>query len=199
MQSVDATLFLWLTGSQHSAGWSVALARFLATAIVPLVAVALVVAWVRARAGWRPALLDALAAGGLGLGLVQVIGWAHYRPRPFEMGMGANLLNHLPENSFPSDHATLMFALAFGLMAAAPLRKAGGVIAVLALAVSWGRVFLGAHYPSDILGGAVLAVLCVALVRAVAARQHLWSRCNRLYEWVLRQTHLPAGLFPPGR
>ncbi len=196
MQSFDTSLFLWLTGTLQSPIWSVALAKFFASAIVPMVAVAFVVAWVRARTGWRPAVLDALAAGALGLTLVQVIGWIHYRPRPFEVGLGANLLHHLPENSFPSDHATLMFALAFGLMAAAPQRKAGAALLVLALAVSWARVFLGAHYPSDILGGAILAVFCVGLVQSVTARQSLWVLCAKLYEGLLRKMHLPRGLFP---
>ena len=199
MQSFDTILFLWLTGTLHSPRWSVALAEFFASAIVPLIALALVVAWVRARTGWRPAVLDAVAAGALGLTLVQVIGWIHYRPRPFEAGLGANLLNHFPENSFPSDHATLMFALAFGLMVAVPLRKAGAVLLVLALAVSWARVFLGAHYPSDILGGAMLAVVCVGLVNSVAARESLWILCVKLYEIALHQMKLPARIFPRGR
>ena len=199
MQYTDTSLFLWLTGTLNSPIWSVALAKFFASAIVPVVAIALVAAWVRARTGWRPALLDAVAAGALGLSLVQVIGWFHYRPRPFEAGLGANLLDHLPENSFPSDHATLMFALAFGLMSAVPLRKAGAVLLVLAFAVSWARIFLGAHYPSDVIGGAILAVFCVGLVRSISARQTLWINCVKLYEGLLRQTHLPRGLFPRER
>lgn len=199
MQSIDTAFFLWLTGTLHSPHWCVALAEFFASAIVPLVGFALIVAWVRARKGWRPALLDASAAGALGLFMVQVIGWIHYRPRPFEVGLGANLLNHLPENSFPSDHATLMFALAFGLMAAASLRKKGTVLLGLALAVSWARVFLGAHYPSDILGGAILALTCVGLVRSVTARQSLWVLFIAIYERGLRQMRLPKGFFPPGR
>ena len=199
MQSIDTAFFLWLTGTLHSPHWCVALAEFFASAIVPLVGFALIVAWVRARTGWRPALLDASAAGAFGLFMVQVIGWIHYRPRPFEAGLGANLLHHLPENSFPSDHATLMFALAFGLIAAAPLRKAGGVLVGLALVVSWARVFLGAHYPSDILGGATLALMCIGLVRSVSARRGLWAICIKLYESFLRQMHLPKMLFPRGR
>lgn len=201
MQSPDTALFLWLTGTLHSPIWSVGLTKFFASAVVPLVAVAvaLAVARVRARPGWRRALLDASVAGALGLSLVQVIGWVHYRPRPFEAGLGANLLNHLPENSFPSDHATLMFALAFGPTAAAPLRKSGAVLLGLALAVSWARVFLGVHYPSDILGGAILAVFCVGLVKSVTVRQRLWVRVVDLYEGLLRQMDLPRRLFPRER
>lgn len=199
MQSFDTTLFLAMTGTVHSPDWIVALASFLASAVVPLVAAAIVVAWVRPQAGWRFALLDAVAAGTLGLGLVQVIGALHYRRRPFEAGLGSNLLNHLPENSFPSDHATLMFALALGLLLAEPLRRAGFVVLALALSVGWARVFLGAHYPSDILGGAALAVLCVGLVKSLSWRKAIWSALNRVYETLLTRLHLPQALFPHGR
>ena len=196
---MDTTVFLLLTGGPTSPEICVLFAKFVATAIVPLVALALVVAWVQARPGWRPALLDAVAAAVLGLGLVQVIGWLHYRPRPFEMGLGANLLNHLPENSFPSDHATLMFALAFGLLATTSLRRAGMGLLVLAIAVSWARIYLGAHYPSDILGGAALACICTALIRAIQPRHRLWALCTKAYDRLICLMHLPAGLFPRGR
>lgn len=199
MQSLDTTLFLAMTGTLHSPGWLVVLATFLASAVVPLVVLGIVVAWVRAQSGWRFALLDAVAAGALGLGLVQVIGALHYRPRPFEAGLGSNLLNHLPENSFPSDHATLMFALAFGLLFAAPLRRAGFVVLALALSVGWARVFLGAHYPSDILGGAALALLCVGLVKSLSWRQGIWLALNRIYETLLTRLQVPQALFPRGR
>ncbi|MGV8987251.1 MAG: phosphatase PAP2 family protein [Cypionkella sp.] len=198
MQTLDTALFLWLTASLQSPGWIVALATALASYVVPLVVVALVLAFVRARPGWRPALLDAVASGALGLALVQVISALHYRPRPFEAGLGANLLNHVPENSFPSDHATLMFALAFALLASQPLRRAGGVLLALAVAVSWARVYLGVHYPSDLLGGAILALLCVALVHFLAARFGVWRLAIGVYEGALRQLHLPQRLFPRG-
>ena len=199
MQNFDTSLFLALTGSLQSPSWLVTLAAFLATWVVPLVVAGIAVTWIRAQNAWRPALLDAVAAGGLGLALVQAIGWAHYRPRPFEAGLGANLMQHLPENSFPSDHATLMFALAFGLLINRRLRMAGMMLLALALAVTWARVFLGAHYPSDILGGAVLALLCLCVIRALTIRLAVWTAVIRLYEAALVTLHLPQSLFPRGR
>ena len=113
MQALDTKLFHLLTAGPDAPGWLVLVASGLASAIVPLVAAGLVLFWLMGRS--RPALLNAVAAGLLGLGVVQVIGAMAYRPRPFEIGLGLNLMNHAPENTFPSDHATLMFALAVSL------------------------------------------------------------------------------------
>lgn len=199
MQEIDTVIFLALTGTQQSPGWIVALAAFLASMVVPLAIAAIVVASVWARAGWRPVILDAVSAGAVGLGPVQIIGWLHYRPRPFEAGLGSNLLNHLPENSFPSDHATLMFSRAFGLLFAAPMRRAGFVLLNLAVSVGWARIFLGAHFPSDILGGATLALLCVGLVKSLPLQMGLWAAVSRVYDAILTRLHLPQALFPRDR
>lgn len=182
MQAFDTFLFQLLTAGPAAPGWLVLVASVLASVVVPFVAVGLVVFWIVGRS--RPALLDSVAAGLLGLGLVQVIGALAYRPRPFEIGLGLNLMNHAPENSFPSDHATLMFALAASL-AMSPLRKFGLLLLLLGLAVGWGRVYLGAHFPLDILGGAALGVVCAFMVRAVLWRRAIWTMIERVYLRVL--------------
>ncbi|RKP58128.1 undecaprenyl-diphosphatase [Cohnella endophytica] len=74
-------------------------------------------------------------------------------PRPFVDHQVHQLIAHAPDASFPSDHATFAFSLAFSILFAK--RKTG--VALLALAVITGiaRVFVGVHYPADI-GGAIL-------------------------------------------
>lgn len=179
---LDTTLFQALTAGSDAPDWLVLVAWSLATALVPLVAVGLLVAWVRGAA--RFSLLDAVASGLLGLGIVQLIGAIAYRPRPFEAGLGLNLMAHVPENSFPSDHATLMFALAFSLMMS-PLRRFGLALAVLGVGVGWGRIYLGAHYPGDILGGAVLGLLCAIAVKWIPWRLPLWGLVERTYRGLI--------------
>ncbi len=184
MQALDTSLFQLLTAGPDVPGWLILVASALASAVVPLVAAGLVLLWIMARS--RPALLDAVAAGLLGLAVVQIIGALAYRPRPFEIGLGLNLMNHAPENSFPSDHATLMFALAVSL-SLSPLKRFGILLLPLGLAVGWGRVYLGAHYPFDILGGAVLGAVCALVVKAIPQRKALWSLTERVYLHVLRR------------
>jgi undecaprenyl-diphosphatase len=90
--------------------------------------------------------------------------------RPFQTHHVHQLIAHDPGVSLPSDHATAAFALAFGVYAFLH-RAAGLVLGLAALAVGVARVWVGVHYPGDILAAAVLAGLAVLVVAALARRQ----------------------------
>lgn len=79
--------------------------------------------------------------------------------------------------SFPSDHATGAYAIAFAIL----LRhQKGGVVAlILATLVAVARVALGTHYPTYVLGGAALGALAALTLWAPAIRGPL----HRLADW----------------
>jgi undecaprenyl-diphosphatase len=72
-------------------------------------------------------------------------------------------------SSFPSDHAMLFFALAVPLWNRSRWLGAAAMIWA-ALVICLPRVYLGYHYPSDVLAGAVLGVLCMLVLSALVAR-----------------------------
>ena len=76
------------------------------------------------------------------------------RPRPYQV-MADAVLRQQPAHgtSFPSSHTAVTLAVAIALVPflARPLAAAGIGYAVL---VGWSRVYLGVHYPLDVLGGA---------------------------------------------
>ena len=88
-----------------------------------------------------------------------------FRPRPFATLQGVRKLSDTPatDKSFPSDHAAISFALAFSVAYAQP--AAGAVLLMLAAIVALGRVFVGVHYPSDILAGALVGCFSAWITR----------------------------------
>ena len=91
------------------------------------------------------------------------------RPRPFLAFPGRALLIPPPNGySFPSGHAGSSFSAAMILWRAN--KKIGTVGFGLAVLIAFSRVFLFVHYPSDVLAGAVLGVLCAFLTISVCQR-----------------------------
>jgi undecaprenyl-diphosphatase len=78
-------------------------------------------------------------------------------------------------SSFPSDHAMLFFALAVPLWKRSRWLGAAAMIWA-ALVICLPRVYLGFHYPSDVLAGAVLGVLCMVVLSALVARTRFPDR-----------------------
>lgn len=100
------------------------------------------------------ALLASAIAGFFVSGHIQAF---FRRPRPFMALPDIHGLLSSSSSSFPSAHASFFFALAAG--AYLYDRRLGTVFFALALLISAARVAAGLHYPSDILGGAVLGIL----------------------------------------
>jgi membrane-associated phospholipid phosphatase len=106
------------------------------------------------------------------------------RLRPFQTpGLGLELprrpLYELKAASFPSDHATLGFGLVTGLyFISRPVGVA--LMAYVLVLVGLPRVYLGIHWPSDILGGAALGVGATALASRERVRSLLAAPALRL-------------------
>jgi undecaprenyl-diphosphatase len=91
------------------------------------------------------------------------------RPRPSLRYAEPRTLVHVPHDaSFPSGHAATSFAAATMLSFAFP--RFAPFLYVLAAAVAFSRVYVGVHYPFDVIGGAFVGVLLAVGLRLFVRR-----------------------------
>ncbi|AFJ47655.1 undecaprenyl-diphosphate phosphatase [Shimwellia blattae] len=169
LDALNRYWFLQINATPDSAPWLLTAAQIIARDVILIIPALLVVLWL-----WGPgtrldnrrqlALKISLALV-FSLGISLTIGLLLPHPRPFAVGLGYHFLAHAPDSSFPSDHATAAFTLAIALLCWHRLWS-GIVLLVIATAIGGSRVYLGIHWPLDILG-AVLAALMGCLLSAL--------------------------------
>ncbi|HYX88583.1 MAG TPA: phosphatase PAP2 family protein [Gaiellaceae bacterium] len=126
----------------------------------------------------RPAIFVLVGAADLAAdGLAYEIREAIDRRRPPLVYAEPEPLVRVPHQpSFPSGHAATAFACATVIAWAAPRLRLPAF--VLAAAIAWSRVYVGVHWPLDVLGGAVLGglVATALLMLAAVLRRSLRAR-----------------------
>ncbi|MCA1645380.1 MAG: phosphatase PAP2 family protein [Chloroflexi bacterium] len=153
----------------------------IAEAGIFILPIALLCVWLVARAPTdrrREPILVGVAAAVVSLGVGLLLERMLARPRPFvELGL-APLFGHAPDSSFPSDHTLVGVALIGPLLWRAP--KVGIWLLAWALIVGFARVAASIHYPTDVVGSALLALALDGLVWVATGR--IRSRLN-LQRW----------------
>jgi undecaprenyl-diphosphatase len=120
----------------------------------------------------REVVLKAFAAAVLGYIFKIIFQLIYQRPRPFITHDVLQLINNPAEASFPSGHTVLAFALAFSIYFYN--KKLGLIFLFLATLVGLGRIYVGVHYPLDILGGILVGALSAFVVKKYLASSILY-------------------------
>ena len=162
----DRSIFLSINEWARDTPWLHAFLRFYANFGVVLFAVLLLAGYVVGRRN-RSArqMAAAIWAGGatlLAVALNQPIASDVGEPRPYTVYRHILLLAHRSADpSFASDHATMAGAAAVGLLIVS--RRLGLVATVAALLMGFARVYIGAHFPVDVVAGFALGGLVAGL------------------------------------
>jgi undecaprenyl-diphosphatase len=146
-------------------------------------------AWLRASAckARQAVLVYGVVAAVASIGVARLIGaLLPFRVRPIHepalhlrLAFGLDPRTLLNWTSFPSDHAALFAALATTLLIASP---GIGILACcyVLLVIDLPRIYLGLHYPTDILAGTCLGAGMAALARVQAVRDAVAQPSLRL-------------------
>lgn len=164
MEGLNLQLFFWLNQGSGQQPWVDMTAVFFAEGAPYLLMVGLIIFWFIANDQRRYSLLEATEASFLGLLINQLLGMLFFYPRPYMMGLVTSLIAHAPENSFPSDHATLLLTVAIYLLFRSGWRRQGSALFLLAIATIWGRIYAGIHFPLDMFGSFWVACFSTALI-----------------------------------
>lgn len=98
---------------------------------------------------------------GITLAIHQVIGFFYVEPRPFVSHTVNLLLVHSADPSFPSTHAMGMSAIALSLFAV--YKRLGSILIALTLLTGFAKIFVGHHYPIDIISGFIITYVLFLL------------------------------------
>lgn len=134
--------------------------------------------WKFRSQSWRVVVGLALALTLSDMFSYRVLKSAVYRPRPFQSERWQGKARQLTDahgNSFPSNHAANCFAAAFILGICFP--RGRYFFYIIAAIVGYSRIYLGVHYPSDVIGGACVGVVAgfLASIFTVLQLKH-WSK-----------------------
>lgn len=199
--TLNDRLFLALNASDQSNAVVVPVAEIAASWLIYVAVPLMLWLWVRGSRSQRSGLIATSAGVFAGLGINQLLGLLWYEPRPFMIDLGHTLVDHASDNSFPSDHATVLCSLGLGLLATRTSRAWGASIWLLGLFVAWARIYVGLHFPLDMAGSFLVAIAASGLARALLPFTDRWllPLFNRPYEAALRALHLPITTVPSTR
>jgi len=156
---LDSYLFNFINQSAGKWAWLDYIAMFFAKYFEYFLLLALLLFLVvNFKKYWHMAAEAVVAAVFTRFILAEIIRWLWFRPRPFIVENFIPLIDQSPkESSFPSGHASFYFALS--TIVYCYNKKAGTIFYIASFLIVISRVFVGIHWPSDILAGAVLGVL----------------------------------------
>ncbi len=157
IEQLNKELFLAINQYAGSSKIVDAIAVGIAEYLPYLFIIILVYLWFKQHVEKKSIPLHAGYSAILGLLINLAVSSVYFHPRPFMENLGITLIHHVADSSMPSDHTTFMLSIAISLFFNKSCRMLGAVLIVSGFIGGLSRVFIGVHFPMDILVSAVVS------------------------------------------
>lgn len=138
------------------------LAIFFAEHMVFVLAAFMLIHWLTGTHNDRKMVVGGILAFFLSEVIAKTVGFLYSHHQPFALFPNINqLIPHEVDNSFPSDHTILFFSIAVSTFL--HHKRKGLILLFVAALVGLSRVWVGVHYPVDVLFGVLIATISAIL------------------------------------
>lgn len=166
METFNRTVFILINATPNSTQWLLNFALFAAKDLIFIVPTLSIVLWLWGRKNrieqQRTLILKTNVALIYAFLIATCVSHILPYPRPFAVNYGSQFLQHTANAAYPSDHATIIFTFALAFFCWHRVWS-GLCLFVMACAIAWARVYVGVHWPLDMLGGLLISALaCLA-------------------------------------
>ena len=186
MEALNHALFLLINAGPDPSPLLLYSVLVCAKWLVFLLPMLLLGLWLWGGVHFRQVVIKALLAVMVGIVVVYLLRLSWPQPRPFVINVGFTYLHHAADPSFPSNHAVFSFSIALTLLLNS-MRKIGWLVLFIALLVSWARVFLGVHFPMDMLAALFVAFVIVLAIKRLFQVRRGGERLLAILEAVYRR------------
>ncbi|MCJ0928745.1 phosphatase PAP2 family protein [Acinetobacter lwoffii] len=179
LDQLNLYLFHILNVPDQASIWMINYASLIAHDLVYLFLLIFAIAWFRGSYEVKTGIIKAFIFTAITLLMSEVLSAVLNTPRPFVMDVGRTLIEHAPTGSFPSNHMSIFSGIAFAYYFS-PQRDLGRILIWTAWLVAWSRIYVGVHFPIDMLGAFLMAIIV-----NLAGLPLWWKYENQIINFIL--------------
>ncbi|NIE96050.1 undecaprenyl-diphosphatase [Acinetobacter sp. Tr-809] len=158
IETIDIRLFNWINSAATQNLLLDKVALFASHNLIAVLFVFLIASLFIKDKKYQTQFIKMLITIAVSLLVTQFIHVVYFHPRPFDLGIGHILTGHGSSSSFPSQHTLTVATIAFSYLLSG-FRKIGSAALLLGLIVGWSRIYIGVHFPFDVLGSFMIAFI----------------------------------------